>query len=59
MPSKYKPCLYNKGIRCSKMDADKCYMCGWNPATDRRRKEMIRNGLSSLFSAAVTKNERC
>ena len=57
--SKYKPCPHNKGIRCSKMDYDKCYMCGWNPVVDRRRKELIKNGVSRIFSAAAAKNERC
>ena len=51
----YRPCPYNRGVECRA--PDKCHKCGWNPKEATRRKELLKNGIPCLFSAAAAKNE--
>ena len=51
----YRTCLYNSGVKCR--ISDKCHKCGWHPKEAARRKELLKNVVQCLFSAAATENE--
>lgn len=51
----YRPCPYNSGVECR--SSDKCHKCGWNPKETARRKELLKNVIPCLLSAAAAENE--
>lgn len=51
----YHSCRYNIGINCEYGERlpEKCERCGWNPAEEKRRKEVLENGTETASPSEV------
>lgn len=55
MPIVTQPsCAFNVGVLCEKR---KCWLCGWCPAIEKTRKEMIRDTMPEVIKFK-TRGER-